>query len=136
MSGIFTISGIANLGGNYRNIVLNDDNAFSNRNIKEIMYSTEFGEVETLFGFTDLNIIEVDANSEVVNSAKVFLENNDFVQGVVFLDKGFLIINDLTFFSAYTKIDGVDTPYVTLVESDTYEDEEALNLIENDFRLQ
>lgn len=129
------ISGVANVGGNYKNIILNQGN-FSDKNIKEINYATEFGEVEVLFGFTDLNIVEIDDDSSEVHSARVFLRDNSFAQGIVFLEQGFLIITDLTFFSAYTRIDGRETPYTTLVESDTIEDEAAAALIEEDSRLQ
>lgn len=129
------ISGIAKVDGSYKNIVINENN-FSNSNVKEIIYSTEFNEVEALFGFEDLNIVEVEDDSAVVHNARIFLRDNSFAEGVVFLDKGFLVITDLTFFSAYIRVDGKDTPYTTLVESDTYEDEVALNLIEDDSRLQ
>lgn len=129
------ISGVANVGGHYKNIILNDGD-YSDKNIKEIIYSTEFGEVEVLFGFSDLKIIEVNDDSAEVHTARVFLRDNAFAKGIVFLEKGFLVITDLNFFSAYTRIDGKEAPYTTLVESDTYEDEVAANLIEEDSRLQ
>lgn len=136
MNSTFSICGLARLGGDgLRNMVVNPGN-FSDKNVKEIIYSTELGDVESLFGFSDLDIVEVDDDSKIAQSARVFLDDNDFVQAVVFLSNGFLVINDLTFFSAYTRIDGKDVPYTSLVESDTYEDDIAVNMIEEDIRLQ
>lgn len=129
------ISGVANIGGTYKNIVLNTNN-FQDNNIKEIMYSTEFGEVETLFGFSDLDIIELEDTSTEVHNARVFLRDDEFAQGIVFLRNGFLVITDLLFFSAYTRIDGKERTYSSIVESDTHEDEIAINMIEDDSRLE
>jgi hypothetical protein len=129
------ISGIAKVEGVYKNIILNPGN-FSDESVKEIIYSTEFGEIEVFFGFSDLDIAEVDDNSSEVHNARVFLRDNPHAQGIVFLKEGFLVITDLTFFSAYTRIGGKEAPYTSLVESDSYEDEVAANLIEEDMRLQ
>lgn len=135
MSNSYKICGVANVGGNYKNIVTSQGN-YGDKNIKEIQYATEFNEVEVLFGFADLNIVELDDDSAEVHNARIFLRDNSFAQGIVFLDGGFLIITDLTFFSAYTRIGGKEAPYTTLVESDTIEDEAAEALIEEDARLQ
>lgn len=129
------ISGVANIDGRYKNVIL-EQGDYKDKNIKELRYSTEFNEVEILFGFNDLNIIEVDDNSTEVHNARVFLRDNDHAQAVVFLKNGFLVITDLSFFSAYTRICGKETPYTTLVESNTLEDEEAEVIIEEDSRLQ
>lgn len=129
------ICGVANVDNEYKYIVLNPS-TFLNTDVKEIIYSTELGDVESLFGFEDLNIIEIDGDNSLVHSARVFLRNDDNAQAVVFLDKGSLIITDLKFFSGYVRSEGKDTPYTSLVESDTYEDEIAANLIGEYMRLQ
>lgn len=129
------ISGVANVGGHYKNVILNKGN-YSDKNIKEIIYGTDFGEVEVLFGFADLKIIEIEDDSSEVHNARIFLRDNEFAQAIIFLEEGFLVVTDLNFFSAYTRIGGKEAPYTTLVESDTIEDEAAAALIEEDARLQ
>lgn len=135
MNNVDKICGVANISNTYKNLILNDGD-YLNKNIKEVIYATDFGEVEALIGFTDLKIIEIDDNSPEVHNARVFLRDDTFVQAIIFLEDGVLIVRDLIFFEACTRINGVEAPYTTPVETLTYEDEEALTLIEEDYRLQ
>lgn len=128
------VSGIAKVGGNFKNIILSD-NSFKQKDVKEIMYATEFEDVESYFGFADLDIIEVNDASPEAHMGRVFLSNDEQAQAIVFLRNGFLIITDLDFFTAYTRIGDKEAPYSTVVESNTYEEDEALELISEDGRL-
>ncbi len=128
------IVGLARLNDGFKNIVLYFDN-FADKTVKELIYSTEFGDVESLFGFSDLDIIEIDITDERVAIAKAYLDSSNDLEAVVFLKDGVLMISDLTYFSAYTYIKLVQTPYTSLVESHTYEEEESMSIINEDFRL-
>lgn len=132
----FTICGIAKIEDEYKNIIFNENEVFNDSRLKELIYSTEFGEVEAMIGFRDLDIVEISIDDSIVHNARVFLRDNEFAKGIVFLREGSLIINDLTFFSAYVRKNEQNIPYVSLIESNTYEDEEAATLIEEDLRLQ
>jgi hypothetical protein len=132
----FTICGIAKIEDEYKNIIFNENEVFNDSKLKELIYSTEFGEVEAMIGFRDLDIVEISIDDSIVHNARVFLRDNEFAKGIIFLREGSLIINDLTFFSAYTRKNEQNIPYISLIESNTYEDEEAATLIEEDLRLQ
>lgn len=132
----FQICGLAVVNGSFKNIIMHPETSYSDKRVKEVIYSTDFGDVESLIGFTDVNIVGLDVSDSKVSAARMFIEENDYVEGIIFLDNGFLVITDLMFFSAFTRIDGKDTPYTTLVESNTYEDSDATTLIEEDYRLQ
>lgn len=130
------IAGIARVKGNYKNIVLNKDASYLDKNIKELIYATDMGDVEALIGFNNLNIVELKEDDERVNLAIKFLEDQT-AEAVVFLEgTGYLVITDLTFFAGYIKESGKDTPYTEAVETNLYEDDEAMELIENEPRLQ
>lgn len=113
------------------------ENNFQDKNVKEIAYADSFGAVESFFGFTDLKFKEVDADDERVHAARIFLsEEKAYCKAVVFLeDDGFLCITDLVFFSAYTRYGDKVTPYTTTVESDCYDDDVSSEMLGTYFRL-
>lgn len=133
------VCGIAVVGDSYKYIVqpLVPDFGSEEDGIKELWYSTEFNEIEIMFGFKDLDIIEVDTDDQRLEMARLLLSSDSYDRAIVFLKDGFLVITDLLFFSGYTRIgnEPVVTAYTTPVETATYEDEEAFALIEEDPRL-
>ena len=131
----YVISGVAKQNKEEsKNIVLLEP-CCENGKIKEIAFSTEFGDVDSFMGFEKLDIIEVDVDSAIVRDARIALYSDDTIQGIVFIKGGFLMIEDLTFFSGYTSINGIKTPYIDLVKSNIYEEEEAAEMIEEDIRF-
>lgn len=136
IDGEVKICGLVHNGNTFSNIVIKTDSSFLNPNTKEIIYATEFSDVESLMGFEDLDIIEIDRHNPIVsNAAAFFFLERENVQAIVFLKTGFLVITDWNFPTAYTYINKKETPYSSLVESTTYEEGEAWGILEFESRL-
>ena len=125
----FNVCGIAKIGQEYKNIIVNRESGFEGTSITEVIFSNEYGEVEALI-FNGLDIKECDRLSDEISSVIAYLDYNDDVQAVIMLQDGYMVVTDTTFFEGHIKKDGKDTAYTECVETNIYEDEDAAELID------
>lgn len=133
----YKICGIIRIGTKYRNMVLHHGEFGVTKEIQEVIYAADDDkkEVELLFGFTNVHIVEVDHTSDVIKSFRKLMDEESDIDGVLCLEEGFLVIYDRIFFSGYTQSGNYQAPYVSWVESYTYEGERAADIISKDYRL-
>ena len=129
-----SMCGIAKVEGEIKDIIFNPLARYRDKKVKELVYGNTYNEVEGLIGFRDLDIVEISPDDSILSAVSYLLQDEDVV-GVIFLKEGYLVVQDLVYFSGYTIIDGVREEYKTDVESVTYEEAEAEALIEEDLRL-
>lgn len=112
---MYNICGIVKGKESFRKIVLSKEQGQGQ--LKEILFENDLNEIESHIGFKDLNIIELRFEDERVSSIRKLMQKDSFIQAVIFIENGYLMISDFAFFSAFTRINGIDSPYIQCPDS-------------------
>lgn len=134
----FTISGLVRDGDNswFSNMVLMRVLPTPEGTLtKELAYISG-DDVEVLYGFSDLDIVEVEHDSDKAQDIIRHVHADLNIKGVIFLKEGLLVITDLDFFSGFILAPGEEKKaYLSAVEQASFDGDEAAEYMERDARL-